>query len=146
MSWANKQRRKRLKRPRRESWEVGKMSLSVKIYGKPVIHKRAGQLHQMLRSSLTGGLISVYWTWWLCKEYLSCLWLNSWHMSGHVVGIWPLLKEGRSLSSTYPVETCLPGGTVVEPAETCCNWFPDQGLHNLQRLCRAHAGRVSAYL
>ena len=57
-------------------------------------------------------------------------------MSGHVVGIWPLLKEGRSLSSSYHMETCLPGGTVVEPADTCCNWFPDQGLPNLQRLCR----------
>lgn len=59
-------------------------------------------------------------------------------MSGHVVGIRPLLKEGRSLSSTYPVETCLPGGTVVEPADTCCNWFPDKGLPTFQRICRDH--------
>ena len=57
-------------------------------------------------------------------------------MSGHVVGIRPLLKEGMSLSLTYPVETCLPGGTVVEPEDTCCNWFPDKGLPNFQRICR----------
>lgn len=52
----------------------------------------------------------------LKEIYLSYLLLNSWWISGHMVGIQCLLKKETScyLSSSCPVGDCLPGGTVNE--------------------------------